>query len=49
MVRALLAKVNIESGKSENIFELAQLEKQLVWRPSETIVSLPCPLYSVLR
>lgn len=37
LIRALLTKVNIESGKSENIFELAQLEQQLVWRPSETI------------
>jgi hypothetical protein len=34
-----LTKVNIESGKSENIFELAQLEQQLVFRPNETIVS----------
>jgi hypothetical protein len=39
LIRALLTKVNIESGKSENVFELAQLETQLVWRPSETIVS----------
>ena len=39
MIRSLLTKVNIESGKSENIFELAQLEQQLVFRPNETIVS----------
>lgn len=39
MIRGLLTKVNIESGKSENIFELAQLEQQLVFRPHETIVS----------
>ena len=39
MIRGLLTKVNIESGKSENIFELAQLEQQLVFRPNETIVS----------
>ncbi len=38
MIRGLLTKVNIESGKSENIFELAQLEQQLVFRPNETIV-----------
>lgn len=40
MIRGLLTKVNIESGKSENIFELAQLEQQLVFRPNETIVSV---------
>ena len=39
MIRAFLTKVNIETGKSENIFELAQLEQQLVFRPNETIVS----------
>jgi hypothetical protein len=38
-IRGFLDKVNIESGKSENIFELAQLEQQLVFRPNETIVS----------
>ncbi|ORY26665.1 CNH domain-domain-containing protein [Naematelia encephala] len=37
MVKGFLTKVNIESGKSENIFELAQLEQQLVFRPQETI------------
>lgn len=30
MVRAFLTKVNLESGKSENIFELAQLDSQLM-------------------
>jgi hypothetical protein len=39
MVRALLTKVNIESGKSENVFELAQIDQQLVFRPNEKIVS----------
>ena len=39
MIKTFLAKVNIESGKSENIFELAQLEQQLVFRPNESIVS----------
>jgi hypothetical protein len=38
-IKAYLGRVNIESGKSENIFELAQLEQQLVFRPNETIVS----------
>ncbi|WVR00332.1 hypothetical protein IAU59_007475 [Kwoniella sp. CBS 9459] len=37
MIRGFLTKVNIESGKSENIFELAQIEQQLVFRPSEHI------------
>ncbi|GMK58140.1 hypothetical protein CspeluHIS016_0501720 [Cutaneotrichosporon spelunceum] len=37
MIRSFLAKVNEESGKSENIFELAQLESQLVFRPQENI------------
>lgn len=30
MVRAFLTKVNVESGKSENVFELAQLDQQLI-------------------
>ncbi|EIW71826.1 hypothetical protein TREMEDRAFT_28347 [Tremella mesenterica DSM 1558] len=37
LIRGFLNKVNIESGKSENIFELAQLEQQLVFRPNEHI------------
>ncbi|WWD19484.1 hypothetical protein CI109_103944 [Kwoniella shandongensis] len=37
MVKGFLTKVNIESGRSENIFELAQIEQQLVFRPNETI------------
>ncbi|KAK4689351.1 RHO1 GDP-GTP exchange protein 1/2, partial [Tremellales sp. Uapishka_1] len=37
MIKALLTRVNIETGKSENIFELAQLEQQLVFRPNESI------------
>ena len=39
LIRGFLAKVNIESGKSENIFELAQIEAQLVFRPNENLVS----------
>jgi hypothetical protein len=39
MIKTFLTKVNIESGKSENVFELAQLEQQLVFRPNESIVS----------
>ena len=38
MIKTFLTKVNIESGKSENIIELAQLEQQLVFRPNESIV-----------
>ena len=37
MIRGLLTKVNIESGKAENVFELAQIESQLVFRQNETI------------
>ncbi|WWC71864.1 uncharacterized protein I206_105823 [Kwoniella pini CBS 10737] len=37
LVRGFLTKVNIESGKSENIFELAQIEQSLVFRPGEHI------------
>jgi hypothetical protein len=39
MIKSLLTKVNIESGKAENVFELAQIESQLVFRPNENIVS----------
>lgn len=38
LVRSFLAKVNVESGKSENMFNLAQLDQQLVFRPGEAIV-----------
>ncbi|WWC91564.1 uncharacterized protein L201_006510 [Kwoniella dendrophila CBS 6074] len=37
LIRSFLTKVNIESGKSENIFELAQIEQSLVFRPGEHI------------
>ncbi|WVW85998.1 hypothetical protein I302_108036 [Kwoniella bestiolae CBS 10118] len=37
LIRGFLTKVNIESGKSENIFELAQIEQSLVFRPGEHI------------
>ncbi|WWC64424.1 uncharacterized protein I303_107034 [Kwoniella dejecticola CBS 10117] len=37
LVKGYLTKVNIESGKSENIFELAQIEQSLVFRPGEQI------------
>ncbi|ODN82498.1 rho guanyl-nucleotide exchange factor [Cryptococcus wingfieldii CBS 7118] len=37
MIKGFLGKVNVESGKSENIFELAQIEQKLVFRPNENI------------
>ncbi|EHS64032.1 hypothetical protein, variant [Puccinia graminis f. sp. tritici CRL 75-36-700-3] len=37
MIRELLAKVNIETGKSENRFNLAQLDQQLVFRQGEAV------------
>ncbi|WAQ85698.1 hypothetical protein PtA15_6A326 [Puccinia triticina] len=37
MIRDLLAKVNIETGKSENRFNLAQLDQQLVFRQGEAV------------
>ena len=36
-IRAVLSKVNIESGKSENTFTLLQLNQQLVWRAGEYV------------
>ncbi|KAI6041904.1 CNH-domain-containing protein [Pisolithus marmoratus] len=35
MVREFLAKVNVETGKAENRFNLMQLDQQLVFRPGE--------------
>ncbi|CAH7686884.1 CNH domain-domain-containing protein [Phakopsora pachyrhizi] len=37
MIRELLTKVNIETGKSENRFNLAQLDQQLVFRQGEAV------------
>lgn len=37
IVREFLAKVNLESGKTENRFNLLQLDQQLVFRPGETV------------
>ncbi|TFK26207.1 RhoGEF Rgf2 [Coprinopsis marcescibilis] len=37
IVRDFLAKVNAESGKSENRFNLLQLQQQLTFRPGEEI------------
>ena len=40
LVREFLGKVNIESGKSENRFNLAQLDQQLVFKNGEAVVSI---------
>ncbi|KAH7927342.1 CNH-domain-containing protein [Leucogyrophana mollusca] len=37
IVREFLAKVNIETGKTENRFNLLQLDQQLVYRPGEQV------------
>lgn len=40
IVRGFLERVNIESGKTENRFNLLQLDQQLVFRPGEAEVRL---------
>jgi hypothetical protein len=40
LVKEFLTKVNIESGKSENRFNLWQLDQQLVFKPGEVAVCL---------
>lgn len=37
MIRALLVKVNFESGRSEARFNLAQLDQQLIFKPGEAV------------
>ncbi|MBW0524761.1 hypothetical protein O181_064476, partial [Austropuccinia psidii MF-1] len=37
MIRELLTRVNVETGKSENRFNLAQLDRQLVFRQGEAV------------
>ncbi|BGP36297.1 RHO1 GDP-GTP exchange protein 2 [Rhodotorula kratochvilovae] len=37
LVREFLAKVNVETGKSENRFNLAQLDQQLVFKNGEAV------------
>ncbi|KAG6333845.1 hypothetical protein ID866_5243 [Astraeus odoratus] len=37
MIREFLAKVNVETGKTENRFNLMQLDQQLVYRPGEHV------------
>jgi RhoGEF domain len=38
LVREFLAEVNRETGRSENRFNLLQLEQQLLFRPGEQVV-----------
>ena len=38
IVKEFLNKVNIESGKTENRFNLLQLDQQLVFKPGEEVV-----------
>lgn len=38
LVKEFLGKVNAESGKTENRFNLLQLEQQLFFRPGEEVV-----------
>jgi len=38
MVREFLAKVNAETGKTENRFNLLQLDQQLIFKPGEEVV-----------
>lgn len=40
LVKDFLAKVNTESGKTENRFNLVQLHQQLSFKPGEEVVCL---------
>jgi hypothetical protein len=46
IVREFLSRVNTESGKSENLFNLAQLDQQLIFRPGENFVR-QCAITSI--
>jgi hypothetical protein len=48
LVREFLTKVNIETGKSENRFNLAQLDQQLVFKNGEAVVRFYLPLSLLL-
>ncbi|KAE8254194.1 hypothetical protein A4X13_0g3505 [Tilletia indica] len=37
IIKEFLGKVNVETGKSENRFNLAQLDQQLVFKPGEAV------------
>lgn len=38
MIKEFLASVNLESGNTENRFNLAQLDNQLMFKPGEEVV-----------
>ena len=38
LIREFLAEVNLQTGRTENRFNLLQLEQQLVFRPGEQVV-----------
>jgi hypothetical protein len=38
LVREFLAEVNLQTGRTENRFNLLQLEQQLLFRPGEQVV-----------
>ena len=38
LVKEFLAKVNSQTGRAENRFNLLQLEQQLLFRPGEQVV-----------
>jgi hypothetical protein len=44
IVREFLAKVNVETGKTENRFNLLQLDQQLVYRSGEQVVGVSVSL-----
>lgn len=46
IIKDFLSKLNEESGRSENRFNLAQLDTQLVFRPGEAVVIFPLSLFS---
>lgn len=48
MVREFLAKVNEESGNTENRFNLLQLDQQLLFKPGEEVVCVCSRIYFVL-
>jgi hypothetical protein len=48
MIKDFLTRVNEESGKSENMFNLAQLDQQLVFRHGENFVSNEMPALLLL-
>lgn len=48
IIRGFLESVNIESGRTENRFNLLQLDQQLVFRPGEAEVRMDDSLASLL-